>query len=104
MQKVTEKATEKAAKKLLEEIEWKMGLIKTKIESWMATNHLPDNMKEPIISCIRHELEENKDFNVENPISYISKDEDLMTKIKHHLCLPALLKKVSIFVSFKENR
>jgi hypothetical protein len=82
----------------------KMRRIKRKIEAWMATNHLPDNMKESIISCIQHELEENKDFNMENPISYISKDEDLMTKIKHHLCLPALLKKVSLFVSFKENR
>jgi len=82
----------------------KMRRIKTKIEAWMATNHLPDNMKESIISCIRRELEENKDFNMENPISYISKDEDLMTKIKHHLCLPAMLKKVSLFISFKENR
>jgi hypothetical protein len=93
-------ATEKVAEKSLEEINRKMGLIKTKIESWMATNQVPNNMKESIITCIRHELKENKDFDMENPISYISKDADLMTKIKHHLCLPALLKKVSLFVSF----
>jgi hypothetical protein len=82
----------------------KMGQIKTKIESWMTTNQLPKNMKDSIIKCIRHGLEENKDFDMENPISYISKDEGLMTKIKHHLGLLALLKKVSLFVSFKENR
>jgi hypothetical protein len=39
-------------------------------------------------------LEENKDFDMEKLISYISKD--LMTKIRHYLCLP-LLKKVSLF-------
>jgi hypothetical protein len=89
-----------AVEKSLEEIERKMGLIKTKIKSWLATNQFPNNMKESIISCIRHELEENKDFDMENPIFYISKDADLMTKIKHHLCLPALLKKVGLFVSF----
>jgi hypothetical protein len=91
-----EKAAEKAKK--LEEIKGKMGLIKINIESWMATNQLPDNMKEPIITCIQHKLEENKEFDMEKPICYISKD--LMIKIRHHLCLP-LLKRVSLFfVSF----
>jgi hypothetical protein len=97
MQMAAEKAAEKLEQieaKKLEEIERKMGLIKTKIESWMGTNQLPDNMKEPIITCIRHRLEENKDFDMEKPISYISKD--LMTKIRHYLCLP-LLKNVSLF-------
>jgi hypothetical protein len=93
-------SSEKAAKKLLEEIEQKMGLIKPKIEPWMATNQLPDDMKEPIMTYIRRGLEENKDFDMENPISYIFKDADLMTKIKHHLCLHASLKIVSLFVSF----
>ncbi|XP_062154119.1 cyclic nucleotide-gated ion channel 1-like [Alnus glutinosa] len=70
----------------------KMRLIKTKIESWMATNQLPDNMKESIITCIRDGPEENKDFDMDNPISYISKDAKLMTEIKRHLCSLALLK------------
>jgi hypothetical protein len=92
MQIAAEKAAEKsleekAAEKSLEEIERKMGLMKTKIESWMATNQLPNNMKESIITCIQHEQKENKDFDMEIPISYISKDVDLMTKIKHHLCV-----------------
>lgn len=92
MQMATQKAANKAKK--LEEIKHEMGLTKTKIESWMARNHLPDNMKEPIITCIRHKLEENKDFDMEKLISHISKD--LITEIKHHLCLP-LLKKVRLF-------
>ncbi|XP_062175135.1 cyclic nucleotide-gated ion channel 1-like isoform X1 [Alnus glutinosa] len=107
MQMAAEKAAKKAAEKLeeieakkLEEIERKMGLIKTKIESWMGTNQLPDNMKEPIITCIRHRLEENKDFDMKKPISYISKD--LMTKIRHHLCLP-LLKNVPSLENHDEN-
>jgi hypothetical protein len=78
----------------------KMRLIKTKIESWMATNQLPDNMKESIITCIRDGPEENKYFDMDSPISYISKDAKFMTEIKRHLCLPALLKVVSLFVSF----
>ncbi|XP_059434864.1 cyclic nucleotide-gated ion channel 1-like isoform X2 [Corylus avellana] len=83
MQMATEKAANKAKK--LEKIE--------KIESWMARNHLPANMKEPIINCIRQRLKENKDLDMDKLISHLSKD--LITEIKHHLCLP-LLKKVPI--------
>jgi len=78
----------------------KMRLIETKTESWMATNQLPGNMKKSIITCIRDGPEENKDFDMNNPISYISRDEKLMIDIKCHLCLPALRKIVSLFVSF----
>ena len=88
----TEKAANKA--KRLDEIEGEMRHIKPKVESWMARNDLPPTMKEPIISCIRHKLEENKDFDMDKLISHLSKD--LVTKIKHHLCLP-LLQKVSFF-------
>jgi hypothetical protein len=70
-----------------------MGLIKTEIESWMATNQFSNDMKAQIITCVRQKLEENKDFDMERPFSYISKE--LMTKMRIHLCLP-LLKKVSL--------
>ncbi|XP_059432634.1 cyclic nucleotide-gated ion channel 1-like [Corylus avellana] len=90
MQMATERRANKA--KRLEEIEGEMGLIIPKVESWMARNSLPHNMKESIISCIRQRLEENKEFDMDKLISHLSKD--LVTKIKHHLCLPLLKKAV----------
>ncbi|KAC2610345.1 hypothetical protein FH972_027183 [Carpinus fangiana] len=97
-------ATERAAKKAEmeaekkkmearneEEIRIKMIPIRLEIESWMARDHLPDNMKEHIINCIQHRLEQKKDFDIEKPILHLSKD--LITEIKRHICLP-LLKKV----------
>jgi hypothetical protein len=74
-----------------------MGLIRIKVESWMARNRLPHKMKEPIISCIRQRLKENKDFDMDKLISHLSKD--LVTEIKYHLCLP-LLQRVSLSFSF----
>jgi hypothetical protein len=102
MQMATQERELRAAKKLEMKAEKtqvirhsKMGPIKSKIESWMARNQLPDEMEERIINCIQHRLEENKDFDMEEPIlQYLS--NDLITEIKRHLCLP-LLKKVSIF-------
>jgi hypothetical protein len=82
------------AEKKEEEIRNKMIPIRFEIESWMARDHLPDNMKERIINCIQHRLEQKKDFDIEKPILHLSKD--LITEIKRHICLP-LLKKVSIF-------
>jgi hypothetical protein len=104
MQMITEKAAKKVEMEAekRKEIRRKMGPIKSKIESWMATNQLPDEMAKGIINCIQHRLEENKDFDLEKPIiQYLS--EDLITEIKHHLCLPQL-KKVSICLfPFKQN-
>ncbi|KAE8077867.1 hypothetical protein FH972_016386 [Carpinus fangiana] len=70
------------------EIRRKMKPIRPKIESWMTRNDLPCDMKERIINCIQHRLEENKDFDTEKMISHLS--EDLITEIKHHICLPLL--------------
>ncbi|KAC2202191.1 hypothetical protein FH972_027164 [Carpinus fangiana] len=86
----TEKAANKA--KRLEEIEGEMRLIKPEVKLWMTRNNLPPNMEERIISCIRQRLEENKDFDMDKLISHLSKD--LVTKIKHHVCLPLLRKAV----------
>ncbi|KAE8077870.1 hypothetical protein FH972_016389 [Carpinus fangiana] len=65
--------------------------IRSKIESWVTINELPCDMKEQIINCIQEKLEETKDFDIEKLFSHLSKD--LITEIKHRLCLP-LLKKV----------
>ncbi|KAB8424728.1 hypothetical protein FH972_024988 [Carpinus fangiana] len=84
-----EKVAEK--KKMEEEIRIKMIPIILELESWMARDHLPDNVKEWIINCIQHRLEQNKDVDIEKQILHISKD--LRTEIKRHIYLP-LLKKI----------
>jgi hypothetical protein len=97
MQMATERTTKKANKKAKKDgqIRIKMIQIRSKIESWMDRNNLPDNiLKERIISCIRHRLKKNNDIDMDKPMSHLSKD--LITEIKHHLCLP-LLKNVSLF-------
>jgi hypothetical protein len=76
------------------EISSNMIRIRSQIESWMDRNHLPDNLKERIIACIQHKLKKNNDNDLDKPMSHLSKD--LLTGIKHHLCLP-LLKNVSLF-------
>ena len=86
------KAIEKAKKD--EEISRKMIRIRSQIELWMARNHIPDNLKERIITCIQHRLKKNIDIDIDKLMSHLSKD--LITEIKRRLCLP-LLKKVSIF-------
>ncbi|KAE8037506.1 hypothetical protein FH972_010092 [Carpinus fangiana] len=99
MHMATERAAKKAEmeaekvaeKKMEEEIRIKMIPVRLEIESWMARDHLHDNVKERIINCIQHRLEQNKDFDIEKPIIHLSKD--LIIEIKRHICLP-LLKKV----------
>jgi hypothetical protein len=96
MQMATEK-TEMEAKKAdekVKKIRCKMGQIISKIEFWMIRNQLPCDMKVRIINDIQQRLEENKDFDLENPISHLS--EELTTEINNYLHLPSL-KKVSLF-------
>ncbi|KAE8124687.1 hypothetical protein FH972_019552 [Carpinus fangiana] len=83
-------ATERTAKKAVEKAkkDEEMIRIRSQIELWMARNHLPDNLKERIITCIQHKLEKNNDIDMDKPMSHLSKD--LITEIKHRLCLPLL--------------
>lgn len=60
------------------------------IQLWMSKNGLPEDMKTVIMNNVKQRLEEDKDVDVENLFSILSRNNK--KSIKRHLCMDTLKK------------
>ncbi|CAB4313478.1 unnamed protein product [Prunus armeniaca] len=83
-----------------EEICQKMMMKDLEIQLWMSRNGLPDDMKTVIMKNVKQRLEQDKDVDVENLFSILSRNNK--KSIKRHLCMNTL-KKVPMLQSIDER-
>ncbi|XP_034221179.1 cyclic nucleotide-gated ion channel 1-like isoform X2 [Prunus dulcis] len=83
-----------------EEICQKMMMKDLEIQLWMSRNGLPNDMKTVIMKNVKQRLEQDKDADVENLFSILSRNN--RKSIKRHLCMNTL-KKVPMLQSIDER-